>query len=64
MVGAETQKTINFDDSLVSPCLSFFAPERLHRDTYTIANIIPLKPCAVNDEIQHFVVSSSFHTEI
>jgi len=63
--GGETKKTINFDDSWVSPSLSFL-PERLHcydidfHCSYLYSYyIIPLKPCALNAEIQRFVLSFS-----
>ncbi len=61
----ETQKTIDFDGSCVSPCLCFFlsastAATQIFTAPTCTATIIPLEPCVLNGEIraqfQHFIL--------
>ncbi len=69
--GGETQKTINFDGSWVSPCLNFF-PERLHccyldfycsylYSFYNSSRTLYIKcwDSAFRTEFQHFILRFS-----
>jgi hypothetical protein len=55
--GFETQKTINFGGKPSFTRLSFFPNASPAAATYifTAFTIIPLEPCALNAETQHFI---------